>query len=132
MHGVAYEPASMLATVHDRLPRRNRQDDGTTSHRRGDRVAYSEHRDMRQDKRRQEVSKLWNRVQKLRDGRGWYPCYPSVDIGATFAQHGIKKGFVMFKAFGTTEDDIAACCDYCEWKNRRKYESKKKATTVSK
>ena len=65
---------------------------------------------------------LTERIQKLRNGKGWYVSYPMAGIGDTYA-HNSRIGTVIFRLHDDTMA-LTMACDFCERQNKKLEEGK--------
>lgn len=65
------------------------------------------------------MNEIGKRMQKLRDGRGWYPevLWTVMDGMRAFSSDG--KCNVYFR-FPTQDETILRCVEYCEWRNKQR------------
>ena len=62
------------------------------------------------------MSDTMQRIQKLRNGRGWYVCYPTTGIGDVYAYQP-RLGTVVFRTRSDAEN-LNLACDFCERQNK--------------
>jgi hypothetical protein len=62
---------------------------------------------------------VWERIKKLRNGRGWCVSYPVTGIGDIYASPSSNDSVVMFR-MKSNEESLEMACDYCEWMNKKR------------
>lgn len=64
-----------------------------------------------------DCERTLQRIEALRDGRGWYPSRVCGDT-KTIAFSSDGRANVIFW-FPSAEETLLACVEYCEWMNER-------------